>query len=71
MEEIKNMFDAYLQREGLRMTKQISSGGFLSYATYDVRTVYTREMLVKLCQEGFTVKNDQGNWIFNMIFTQI
>lgn len=71
-EEIDRMFTSYLAKEGIRMSKLISSGssGFFSYTspTYDERTVYTKEDLLKLIEEGFNVTENAGNFIFNMFW---
>ncbi len=72
---LRELFDERLAKEGIEMSKQISSGssGLFSYSspTYDTRKVFNREDLQKLNKEGFGTEDDLGNWIFNLISTKI
>ena len=49
------------------MTKKISSGGFMSNATYDNRKVYTVAEVGRLTSEGFTIDEDAGIWVWNLL----
>lgn len=71
---IRELFDDYLKKNGLRMSKKISAGGgFLFYSSpvFDYRTVYNRQDLEKLNVEGFLADESLGLFIFNMINTQV
>lgn len=52
---------------GWKMSKKISSGGFISSPTYDNRTVYNREDLWRLSSEGFSLEEDEGNLVLNIL----
>lgn len=67
---IKEMFDKWLNKDGIEMSKKISSGGLFTSPTYDNRTVYNREDVQKLMKEGFLIDTNLDLWVFNMIWTQ-
>lgn len=62
---IEDKVRAQLKRDGIKMSKKISSGGFMTAATYDNRTVYTLRDLYKLNDEGFVTETNLGMWLFN------
>ena len=53
--------------KGWKVAKKISSAGFLSSSTYDNRTVYNREDLKKLLDEGFFLDQDLGTLALNIL----
>lgn len=57
----------HIEQNGMRMTKKISSGSFLSESVYDNRTVYSSEAISSLMEEGFSVNVDMGAWLYNAL----
>jgi len=53
--------------KGWKMSKKISSGGFFTNPTYDHRTVYNRDALWKLTNEGFLLDEDTGSLSLNIL----
>lgn len=53
------------------MSKKISSGGIFSYPTYDNRTAYSLNQVLKLTNEGFWVDEDVGIFIFNAVMGSV
>lgn len=72
---IHELFEVYLKEKGLKMSKKLTSAhyGLFSHseATYDRRIVYSPKDLLLLIKEGFSVEEDEGNWMFNMIWTTL
>ena len=66
MKKIIRLVNESLSR-GWKMDKKISSGGLFSDDTYDTRTVYTREELLKLSKEGFLLVDDAGIIALNIL----
>lgn len=64
---IKVMVNDYFKRNGLQMKKQISSGGFFSSPTEDIRRVYSLNQLDELIKLGFGISEDVGMFVFNAI----
>lgn len=62
---LRRAIERQLERAGLRMSKQISSGGLFGNSTYDTRTVYSIEDLNRLNSEGFKVESDVGVFLLN------
>lgn len=73
IKEISKSFEEELNK-GLQMEKLIASGssGLFTFTrdTYDRRTVYSMQELVKLNDEGFHVSNieDMGLMALNILF---
>jgi hypothetical protein len=74
-DELKELFVTHLAKNGLRMSKKISSGVsglfFYSFPTYDERTVYSIKDLEILNNEGFYIDQDVGLFVFNIFLTQL
>ena len=65
---LQNVIIQYLQRRGLRMHKEVGSGGLFFNPTYDRRTVYTLERMGDLAEEGFSVEpDDVAMFLFNAL----
>ena len=58
-----------MKKQGLKMEKKISSGGFFTSPTYDMRTVYNLKDLNELNRQGFWLAEDAGLFLLNMILT--
>ncbi len=54
-------------KDGWRMTKKISSGGFFTSPTYDDRKVYNQTDLFKLIKEGFVLEESLGMLALNIL----
>ncbi len=52
---------------GWKMIKKIHSAGLFSEATYDERTVYSRNELNELIKEGFFLDQDAGITALNIL----
>lgn len=68
MKKINDAVDKSISR-GWKMSKRLSSGGFLSNPTYDIRTVYDRERLYQLNDEGFVLEDDAGLLAMNILLS--
>ena len=55
--------------DGWHMCKQLSSGGFFSFPTYDKRIVYNRKQLKKLVDEGFGLDSNIGAIALNILLS--
>lgn len=71
MTDLRAALEQQMAKNGLRMHKQLSSGGFLGYPTYDERTVYSTDTLFKLNNEGFIVGEDMGAFTFNAMMQYV
>jgi len=64
---VRQNLENEIARRGIKMVKLISEGssGFFYYkpATYDKRTVYSREQLYKLSNEGFLVDDNHVEFL--------
>lgn len=67
---VQKTIKTHLKRSGLRMRKQLSSGGAFSSPTYDIRMVYSLEDLNRLNDEGFHVDEDLGIFLFNALMSE-
>lgn len=65
--QAQKAIEARIKKDGLRMSKQIHSGGLFSTPTYDRRTVYSLKDLYRLSSEGFHVTDDLGVFLFNTL----
>jgi len=67
--DMYNVMEAYIKRNGLEMSKRLSSasyGFFFSQdATYDHRTACSIGEVTRLTGEGFGISEDMGMWLWN------
>ena len=63
--ELQSIIEDHIKCNGISMQKQISSGGLMTYPTYDKRIVYSTKDLNRLTAEGFCVDEDLGVFLFN------
>lgn len=72
MKELRTKLDESLAK-GWKMSKKLSSAsyGLFNYsdATYDRRTVYSREDVSRLSFEGFVLDEDTGHIAFSILWS--
>lgn len=65
LQSVRGLIEKRLKSHGLKMSKQLSSGGLFMDPTYDNRIVYTFNDLDKLNNEGFLADQDIGVFLLN------
>ena len=66
---LRQLIDIEMKKNGLRMSKKISSGGLFSNSTYDIRKVFSLKELREISRQGFGIDENVGLFIFNAIYT--
>lgn len=64
---LRELLEERVKRNGFRMSKLISGGGFFSGYVYDNRIARSFEQISELNKQGFTVDENLGLFIFNAI----
>lgn len=64
--KIEKAIDKVLVK-GVEMTKLVRAGGFFFGATYDTRTIYTLDEVLRLSNKGFKLVDDAGILAFNIL----
>lgn len=63
----RQLIEKEIQKNGIQMSKQISSDGLFTNATYDNRTVYSIDKMYELNAEGFYVSSNIALLLLNAL----
>jgi hypothetical protein len=64
---LAKILEVKMKRSGLKMTKRLSSVGLFSSDVYDTRYASSIRQVYKMADEGFSISEDVGLFIFNAI----